>query len=200
MVENPPPGIPSPGSSSETLASATLEFVPAARLDGYVAAARRLWDQGRRNFLVRASDAALPLAREVYGCISAELRDVNCTLVLASTRSVVGTAADYDAVFLLEPRASMLSAALMDFVNVPANIVAPITEDYFRRRPLFMISMPKSGTHMLFELLGAFGLTSDSQSMPAFDCLNDVGRGHANGEEHAAHLSQQCCLRNVVFG
>jgi hypothetical protein len=65
----------------------------------------------------------------------------------------------YDAVFLLEPCASALSAALMDFVNFPASIVAPITEHFFRRRALFMISVPKSGTHMLFELLGAFNLT-----------------------------------------
>jgi hypothetical protein len=109
------------------------------------------------------------LAREVHGRISADLPDVNCALDEvgpASTRllrAVVATA-DYDAVFLLEPRASKLSTALMDFVGFPTSIVAPITEHFFRRRAVFVISVPKSGTHMLFELLGAFNLTYAGQA------------------------------------
>src|SRR5258708_11781173 len=48
----------------------------------------------------------------------------------------------------------------MDFVNVPISIVAPIPEHYFRRRACYVITVPKSGTHMLFELLSAFNLTN----------------------------------------
>jgi hypothetical protein len=169
MVENPPLlAEPRLRCLGEILASTTLEFVSPKEVEGYVAAARRLRGQGRRNFLVRTSTSALPLAREVHARISADLRDVDCALEVgpASTRLLCpeASAVAYDAVFLLEPCARTLSAALMDFVSFPASIVAPITEHFFRKRALFMISVPKSGTHMLFELLGAFNLTYAGQA------------------------------------
>jgi hypothetical protein len=150
-------------SVTEALASSTLEFVPLKGFDAYLAAARRLREQGRRNFVIQASEATFSLACEIQASISAERGDVSCTVAAgrASTRwqPPVANAAEFDAVFMLESCGNALSEALMDFVDAPVSIVAPITEHYFRRRAFFMISVPKSGTHMLFELLGAFNLT-----------------------------------------
>jgi hypothetical protein len=51
-----------------------------------------------------------------------------------------------------------LSAALMAYVDRPSiTIIAPVTDRFWNRRSLFLISIPKSGTHMLTELAQAFG-------------------------------------------
>lgn len=36
-------------------------------------------------------------------------------------------------------------------------ILAPITDWHFSRKPLFVVSIPKSGTHLVYELAGALG-------------------------------------------
>ncbi|MFZ5644979.1 MAG: hypothetical protein ACOY46_15460 [Bacillota bacterium] len=51
-----------------------------------------------------------------------------------------------------------LSSALIEYVDLKKGIiVAPITGHYYKNRPIFLISIPKSGTHLLFELVKAFG-------------------------------------------
>lgn len=37
------------------------------------------------------------------------------------------------------------------------SLLAPITDHHFSRRPLFLVSIPKSGTHLLYELARALG-------------------------------------------
>jgi|GEM_PF-6486130 len=151
----------------DPLAAVTLEFVPTRDLEGYLAAARRLRAQGRNRFLFRASAETLELARACHERIATDFSDVTCVLDMGPVEmpNPPGTGAPTsDAVFLFETSDTALSARLMDFVDVPVSIVAPITEHYFRRRPLFMISVPKSGTHMLFELLAAFNLTHGGHS------------------------------------
>jgi hypothetical protein len=54
--------------------------------------------------------------------------------------------------------ANYVSAALMDYVDVDAvDVLAPVTEHHWNKRPLFLISIPKSGTHLLYALAEAFG-------------------------------------------
>ena len=58
--------------------------------------------------------------------------------------------------------ADLLSQALISFVGLPSGVlVAPKTENYFENMPLFLLSIPKSGTHMLIGLLEAMGITRD---------------------------------------
>lgn len=64
----------------------------------------------------------------------------------------------YDAIFLFHQNPAELSASLLDYLDLKnGHLVAPITEHYFKSRPLFLISIPKSGTHLLYELAEAFG-------------------------------------------
>ncbi len=59
---------------------------------------------------------------------------------------------------LCETDPERLSAALMDYVDRPdVSVLAPATERLWNRRSLFLISIPKSGTHLLMELAHAFG-------------------------------------------
>ncbi|MCE5327924.1 MAG: sulfotransferase domain-containing protein [Planctomycetaceae bacterium] len=49
-------------------------------------------------------------------------------------------------------------------------IIAPITAHYWRRRPAFINSIPKSGTHLLIELMRALGYSDPPrQDMPDSD-------------------------------
>ncbi|MBI5753330.1 MAG: hypothetical protein HZA59_14485 [Hydrogenophilales bacterium] len=63
-----------------------------------------------------------------------------------------------DAYLLFQPGGEAVSNALMEFVDLEDGVVvAPVTERHFRNQPLFLISIPKAGTHLLYELVQAFG-------------------------------------------
>ena len=63
-----------------------------------------------------------------------------------------------EATFLFIPNARGLSLALMEYVDLKqGTLVAPITKHYYKNRPLFLISIPKSGTHLLYNLVERFG-------------------------------------------
>lgn len=69
-----------------------------------------------------------------------------------------GDATTMDAVFFFIPEAKDLSSHLMEYVDLKQGIIiAPITQHYYRNKPLFLISIPKSGTHLLYELAETLG-------------------------------------------
>jgi hypothetical protein len=54
--------------------------------------------------------------------------------------------------------AESLSSYLIEYLDAECvTILAPITAHYFRNRPLFLISIPKGGTHLLYRLAEAAG-------------------------------------------
>ncbi|MBV8537571.1 MAG: DUF4604 domain-containing protein [Alphaproteobacteria bacterium] len=61
-----------------------------------------------------------------------------------------------------------MTAALMGYVDrAEVTVIAAITDHYWNRRPLFLISIPKSGTHLLSELAYAFGYASGGDCHPS---------------------------------
>ena len=61
-------------------------------------------------------------------------------------------------IVLLHEEPSDLSDALLRLNDLPGgSVIAPITSHHWKRRPLFLISIPKSGTHLMYELVSAFG-------------------------------------------
>lgn len=63
-----------------------------------------------------------------------------------------------DVLLLNEPVDEKLSAILLEYLDAEnLTILAPITAHYFRNRPLFLISIPKGGTHLLYRLAEAIG-------------------------------------------
>ena len=61
-------------------------------------------------------------------------------------------------IVLLHENAADLSDALVRLVDLPrGSVIAPVTSHYWKHRPLFLISIPKSGTHLVYELVAAFG-------------------------------------------
>nr|HID58122.1 hypothetical protein [Desulfobacterales bacterium] len=63
-----------------------------------------------------------------------------------------------DATILFIPDAKTLSSHLLVYLDLKSgSIIAPITQYYYKNKPLFLISIPKSGTHLLYQLVEAFG-------------------------------------------
>lgn len=61
-------------------------------------------------------------------------------------------------IILTEQAGDALHAELMSYLQLStAIIVAPVTDWHFSKRPLFLISIPKAGTHLLYELASALG-------------------------------------------
>lgn len=59
---------------------------------------------------------------------------------------------------LCDPDEERLTGQLMTYLDRPdADVVAPITDRFWNRRSLFLVSIPKAGTHLLTELVRAFG-------------------------------------------
>lgn len=64
----------------------------------------------------------------------------------------------FDVIALLDRNSDRLSAQLAQLCDIPPAIVlAAKTAHHSSMRPLFLISIPKSGTHLLYELANAFG-------------------------------------------
>jgi hypothetical protein len=63
-----------------------------------------------------------------------------------------------DAVLVLLDSGEALGAALLQLLDLDCKtVVVPQTDWYFKNRSLFVISIPKAGTHLLYELAKAFG-------------------------------------------
>ena len=61
-------------------------------------------------------------------------------------------------IILTEENGAALHLELMSYLSISdVVIVAPVTDWHFSKRPLFLLSIPKSGTHLLYELAGALG-------------------------------------------
>lgn len=85
---------------------------------------------------------------------------------LAELKRTAGTGSQGEpCIVLLHEDPSDLSGALLGLLDLPyGSVIAPVTSHYWKRRPLFLISIPKSGTHMVYELVSAFGYRQGGNS------------------------------------
>jgi len=84
----------------------------------------------------------------------------------ADPAAVSAATADHDAVVLCEALdLDALSEQLLACLDMQGIVLAPLTEDHITRRGVYLISIPKSGTHMAMRLLEAFGLKRITSSL-----------------------------------
>jgi predicted nucleic acid-binding Zn-ribbon protein len=70
----------------------------------------------------------------------------------------VGSTDAVDVVAILDTEAEAVAGSLMNCLDLPAGVVvAPVTERHSSRRCLFLISIPKAGTHLLYRLAEMLG-------------------------------------------
>jgi len=91
--------------------------------------------------------------------------------VITDCSEAAATAQGRDGLFCAVSDPVRLSRSLTRLGNLRSGFVwAPKTSHYFRSRPVFVQSVPKSGTHIAFECLKAFGYAEPpSLDLPDFD-------------------------------
>jgi hypothetical protein len=133
----------------------SLEFVPPAE-NAFVDAVAKALGAGRRVQLQESG----PLAIQVTRRLRAQIADI----VIEPSASAADPA---PVVALCETDGEKLTAALMEQMDRPSvHVIAPVTDWTWNRRSLFLISIPKSGTHLLMELAAAFGYRSGEEAPP----------------------------------
>lgn len=107
--------------------------------------------QGWNDFaaeLLRQAGNALPLALLATGAAQAAPEGIGRVAGLSPG----------DVLLANEFEPTALSGVLLQHLDAAAvTILAPITAHYHRNRPLFLISIPKGGTHLLYRLAQAAG-------------------------------------------
>lgn len=153
-------------ASRKKQARTTVEralFFVNLREEDFINAIRDLIDKGAQSFLFQSFNE---LACSIAEKVAAQHPEVDFFAPLKAEKELPhgisrAKVSDVDVVILSVSGGKALSAALMDFVDYQdIVIVAPITDWYFKHRPLFLISIPKAGTHLLDRLVTAFGYSA----------------------------------------
>ena len=124
--------------------------------------------QGRRSAAICTDWADTDIAQMLI----AEFARHNLPAPAISDCSEAAAAAQgRDGLFCAVSDPVKLSRSLTRLGNLRSGLVwAPKTSHYFKSRPVFVQSVPKSGTHIVFECLKAFGYAEPpSLDLPDFD-------------------------------
>jgi hypothetical protein len=134
------------------------------KIEIYIETLARFLAKGSNKIVVRGQDGII----EQFVAKAKELAP-DAELFCGGESDLKGTTHD-TIVFLLETSPSSLSSMLMDYANATVGAVcAPLTEHYMSRRPALVNGIPKAGTHVLFELMRAFGYQEPrSDALPSY--------------------------------
>ncbi|HEY0838522.1 MAG TPA: hypothetical protein VGE72_31745 [Azospirillum sp.] len=124
--------------------------------------------EGYADGLAKALEDAPPRVRFIAGDalapeVAARLRALRPDVRITTDDDPVGEAGQAGGnaplVALFGATGEILSPHLAGFLDARSvHVVAPITNHYHRNKVLFLVSIPKAGTHLLFELAKAFGI------------------------------------------
>lgn len=123
----------------------------AADAAAYRATIHELHAAGQRSIAVWPDNA---LAREVLR----HAQEIGCPARLEAPDGAASAAPPPSCVLLTESDPATLSQQLLRLLDLRDGVVvAPRTRHAWNERPLFLISIPKAGTHLLYSLAAAFG-------------------------------------------
>lgn len=171
----------------------SLQFCP-PELDAFLAQLAPLWTTANPTLHLVGDN---PLAEEIAE--AAQAQGVNLL------RGLPGAGETPQWLVFTETDGERLAAQLITCVGLrDVTVLAPITDQHFSRRPLFLISIPKSGTHLLYELARALGYHegvvlpefprpqtwycveySNSHTVAADFFVDSVRRAHFGNRHHA---------------
>jgi hypothetical protein len=128
----------------------------------FVRAVRDVINQGGRRLAVLPFNERAQRIVEALGPTSSNCElwalDSPENLTLPASVRPLPAGEHADAILVLLDRGEALGAALLQFLDLDCGtVVVPQTSWYFKNRPLFLISIPKAGTHLLYELAKGFG-------------------------------------------
>ena len=111
--------------------------------------------QGRRQAAILSGSGTTALAELLVAEFTRHRLPVP---IIANSLDSTTTAEGLDGLFVAVSDSTKLSGLLTRLTRAAGMFVwAPKTTHYFKSRPVFVQSVPKSGTHVVFECLKAFG-------------------------------------------
>jgi hypothetical protein len=165
-----------------------IEYNP----DLYVSACLNIIHQGAKRILLRpfnrfAADFLNRFSRHNVH-VTFYVKKDECELPLPENVEPFNSDVTIDAVIWFISDAKDLSSGLMDYLALKKGfILAPITQHYYKNKPLFLISIPKSGTHLLYRLADIFGykpgvILNDEPSPGKWYCL-EYSNSHTSAKD-----------------
>ena len=167
-----------------------LKFID-DEVDAYVSACKDILDQGAKSILFR------PFNQKVQQILSKIPNNYRTTFYVKKDEcnsnppeniKIADENISTDAILLNSDDPLDVSTKLLNYLNIENGlIVAPKTEHYYKNKALFLISIPKSGTHLLYRLAEAFGYNSgvilDDQPIPGnWYCL-EYSNSHTSAKD-----------------
>lgn len=157
MITNP---VPHPNTPA---AARRLAFVdePGSAM-AWIAECRRLLATGITAIGLRSDDAD---GNRLADAIADGLGAGVTRRLTAATGGPAAVDRDVGAIAILGSDPDAVSAALLDYVDAGSlTLLAPRTARYWSKLPLYLISIPKAGTHLLFQLAEALGYKPGGQT------------------------------------
>jgi hypothetical protein len=111
---------------------------------------------------LRASDVSLPVLLVGVGELANEIRAIagsaGVNVIARQELPDAATLARYRVLVFTEQDGTRLAELLLACLDLnEVRVIAPVTERHFSRMPLFVVSIPKAGTHLVYELAQALG-------------------------------------------
>ncbi|MGH7170363.1 MAG: hypothetical protein ACRELG_08820, partial [Gemmataceae bacterium] len=127
--------------------------MPAAPVH-YLRSFIRCYHRGARSVRIEPADAtSISLARLIANTYGAAVRINDPTT-------------PPDCWILLDTDAESLSARLHALIDTPCQVVAPITSRYYQQQSFYLVTLPKAGTHLLYELMRSFQIDFGGAAPP----------------------------------
>jgi hypothetical protein len=98
--------------------------------------------------------------------LASVLRKVGFSWVESPLATFRTPEANTDLVLITSTNGADVSKALHACIDRNVVVIAPITEHHYSRRTVFLLSIPKAGTHMVIRLLNLMGLRRSPERAP----------------------------------
>ncbi|HTU21638.1 MAG TPA: hypothetical protein VMG10_26615 [Gemmataceae bacterium] len=139
--------------NKQNFAGAWLDFVPPAPVE-YLRSFIRSYHRGARSVRIEPENAtSISLTRLIASNYGKAVR-INDATTPADCWILVDTDAD------------ALSARLHALIDTPCQVVAPITSRYYQQQSFYLLTLPKAGTHLLYELMRSFRINYGGSAPP----------------------------------
>ncbi len=156
--------LPTPARANKDavqMADASMDFVEHAPV-AYVAAIQlrqaALARSGAtvKEVLIVGSDQSL------LDEIAFRLKDSIAASIVTSGEFTFASCAEHRLIALAENDSEILSSLLQHFSDHPRTLIAPVTSRHVSQQGAYVVTIPKSGSHLLYELLDVMGVHHDT--------------------------------------
>ena len=138
-----------------------LQFYDSGNNDSLIKALKNTFDRGASNVLVIGIQTCSQTIADAIlkaGLLYTEK---------SSTDLIKDDIKKNDVILVLNEDCEVASSILHLCISIDVMVIAPITEHHYSKRTIFLMSIPKSGTHMVIRLFSFMGLERSPDRTPS---------------------------------